>query len=279
MEFSATMNITFLADIAGRITRETLNADRVTVSGVALPSGAVKAIRKRIPKNFPKWREATDANVGFIVDLILREALGISAASIGKESPAWDEFWRDAADAYSRAASSPTGKIGFIKASTVIKYTLFGLVSSMNTASMLTNRQLPLSASIRRPGLICTSMIFDNEIHGDGNVETFMELWLARNEHQPLENILGIKQIVVDVSLMTEQEEPLLLLADYVAGLAHSVNSKANTISASKITRSEVMRSHGVLKRSCKYAEHIESFSYRYHDVFPSFKTLFSESP
>ena len=98
MEFSATMNITFLADIAGRITRETLNADRVTVSGVALPSGVVKAIRKRIPKNFPKWREATDVNVDFIVDLIIREALGISAASTGKESPAWDEFWRDAED-------------------------------------------------------------------------------------------------------------------------------------------------------------------------------------
>lgn len=272
------MNITFLADIAGRVTRETLNADRVTVAGVAIPSGAVKFIKKRIPEKLPKWRDATDSDVELVVDLVLKEALSVSAASIEKEPVAWEEFWRDAENAHSRAAPISGRRMSFVKAATVIKYALFGQISSLGTAHAIMDRRLSPPASIRRPLCIREAMIFDNEIQGDDNVEVFQELWEARNAHQPLTNILGIHHEIVGVSLMTEQEEPLLLLPDYVAGLVHFANSNAHVLSASKVTSSAATRLHELLRRSRKYSEIVKPFAYRYHDVFPSFKELFPDA-
>lgn len=273
------MNVTFLADIAGRVTRETLNADRVTAAGVAIPSGAVKFIRKRIPANLPKWRDATDTDVELVVDLVLKEALSVSAVSIEKDPIAWEEFWRDAANAHSRTAPISGGKMNFVKAATVIKYAIFGQISSLGMANVIMGQRLPLPATIRRPLFIRETMIFDDEIQGDDNVEVFLELWKARNAHQPLANILGIHQEVVNVSLKTEQEEPLLLLPDYVAGLVHSGNSNAHVLSASKVTSSAAHRLHELIRRSRKYAEIVEPFAYRYHDVFPNFKELFPDTP
>lgn len=169
--------------------------------------------------------------------------------------------------------------MGFVKAATVIKFALFGQISTLGMGHVIMDRQIPRPASIRRPLLIRESMIFDNEIQGDDNVEVFLELWEARNAHQPLANILGIHQHVVHVSLTTEQEEPLLLLPDYVAGLVHSANSNAHVLSASKVTSAAATRLYERLGRSRKYAEIIEPFAYRYHDVFPSFKELFPDTP
>ena len=94
-------NLTFLGDIAGRVARESTNADRVTVAGVSVPSGALKYLRKRLPAALPKWRDATDDTVAHVLELLQKEALGISVISVEKEPDAWEQFWRDAADTHS----------------------------------------------------------------------------------------------------------------------------------------------------------------------------------
>lgn len=126
------MNVTFLADIAGRVTREVRNADRVTVGGVAIPTGAVKFIRKRIPATLPKWRDATEVDAELVIDLITREAFSVCAASVEKEPVAWEEFWLEAANAHSRTSQISGGRMGFMKAATVIKFALFVLPPTEN---------------------------------------------------------------------------------------------------------------------------------------------------
>jgi hypothetical protein len=76
--------ITSLSDIAGQITAKSENADQATAASVYLPSGALKYIRRRVPKALPKWRDATDAAVECVVDLIARESL---AALVKYASP------------------------------------------------------------------------------------------------------------------------------------------------------------------------------------------------
>jgi hypothetical protein len=89
---------TSFSDIAGQVTASSANADRVTVGGVYLPTGGLKAIRKKLPLGLPKWRDATDEHVAEIVPIIRREALSICAGSVDKTSADWTAFWEDASD-------------------------------------------------------------------------------------------------------------------------------------------------------------------------------------
>jgi hypothetical protein len=97
--------ITSVSDIAGRISANSLNADHVTVGCVYLPSGALRSIRKMIPKPLPKWRDAQVQDLEFIFTLIVRESLAVSVGSMNKDTPEWTQFWRDATDTH-RAVSS-----------------------------------------------------------------------------------------------------------------------------------------------------------------------------
>ena len=119
------LKVTSFSDIAGQITAKSHDADKVTVGSVCLPTGGLKSIRKTIPNDFPKWRNACDANVKFMVDLILREAMGASASSIDKSADQWQNFWQDASDAHSKTASLAGGSISFIKSPNLVKYLLF----------------------------------------------------------------------------------------------------------------------------------------------------------
>lgn len=272
-------NLTFLGDIAGRVARETKNADRVTVAGLSVPSGALKHIRKRLPANLPKWRDATDSDVAHVVNVILREALGIATISVEKEPNAWEKFWREAADTHSRTSAISGGKMSFVKAATLIKYELFGRASSLATGIAIRMNMLPLPKKPRKPIVVRESLIFDNEIQGDDNIDAFVDLWHARNRHQPLTKSLGIEDQIIRVTLTTEQREPLLLLPDYVAGIAHALHSKADVLNASKVSRSAATSAYARLKLERKYVEISQPFAVEYYDIFPDFKHFSENAP
>lgn len=269
------MNVTLLSDIAGRVARDIKNADRVTIASVALPSGEIKYVRKRLPATLPKWRDATDADVNLVVDFVLYESLSFSTVSIEKEPVAWEKFWRNAADTHSKTAYLSGGKMGFVKAATIIKYALFGQSSASTIAQAVKALPFLQKPSRRGPRIIRESLIFDDEFQGDDNIETFRELWGALNVRQQLTNSLGIQRLIISLDLASEQSEPLLHLPDYIAGLVHTAHSKADVLSASKVSRPNALRLYALIRRSRKYAEILEPFAYNYHDIFPSLTMLF----
>ena len=272
-------NLTFLGDIAGRVARESTNADRVTVAGVSVPSGALKYLRKRLPAALPKWRDATDEAVAHVLELLQKEALGISVISVEKEPDAWANFWRDAADTHSNTASISGGGMSFVKAATLIKFELFARATALSTGITIRRHMLPLPKRPRMSLQIHQSLIFDNEIQGEDNVDAFLDLWHARNKHQPLTNSLGIEERIVRVTLATEQREPLLLLPDYVAGIAHAALSRADTLSSSAVSASAAGRAHVRLKGDEKYVEIAQPFAVKYFDIFPDFKRFSEDAP
>lgn len=268
------MRVTSLSDIAGRVARQTDGADTVTVAGVCLPAGATKFIRKQIPPKYPKWRNATDADVSLIVSLLMRESMSITATAVRKSPETWAAFWSDAENTHSKTSQMSAGTMSFVKAATLLKYALFGQSASLTTAHAIKIGAVPRLTRSRKELVIQESFIFDKEIEGKDNVEAFMDLWAARNEHQPLTNLLGIRCNVINVQFSTEQQEPLLLLPDYVAGIVHAAHSTADTLSASRVTQSAARAAHAKLKESAKYDEFSENFGLRYFDIFPNFAAL-----
>lgn len=265
------VNVTSLGDIAGQVTGKSHNADRVTVGGVCLPTGGLKLIRKKIPVDFPKWRNASNADVEFMVDILLKEAMASSAISIDKRTVQWQNFWQDADDAHSKTASLSGGSISFIKAANQIKYLLFTQSTALAVAHAIKIGTIPRILNRQGHLLIQRDVVIDNDIQGDENVDAFAGIWHVGNSHQPLVNSLGVEIKTKSLRITTEQNEPLLLLADYVAGIFQEANSESNTLEYSSVSVSTAGRAHQRLLNARNFHELSTPLTMSYADIFPEF--------
>lgn len=226
------MKITTVADIAGRISQGRHDADRITAAALCLPGGALGHIRRKIPDALPKWRDARDDDVGVAVDIVIRESLGVGVYSVEKTAPAWDDFWVHASD----IRTHTLGKISFLKAAYQVKCLMFGMSTTLACATAIKTGHVVQSSNRRKFLSTNETIILDNEIDGHDNIQVFMSIWERMNAEQALTESVGIRRNFVDVKLLTEQQESLLLLADYVAGIAHACTSQADVLAASKVS-------------------------------------------
>lgn len=266
--------VTSYSDIAGQVSASSVNADRVTVGTVYLPTGGLNFIRRKLAPSFPKWRDATDENVRFVVDLLRREALSLGAGSVDKATADWCKFWEDARTTHNAAASLEGGSIGYLKAATLIKFLLFGQGCAAALGHAIFTGTVRRTSSRNRSLEVEESVVLDNEIQGDDNCEALVEIWKSINEYQPRSNVLGVRRTAKPPSLTSEQAEPLLLLADYVAGLVHAARSRADVLGRSDVSPAEAARSLEVLQRSGKLTDFSDTVRLDYFAIYPDFKNL-----
>lgn len=264
--------ITSVSDIAGQVTESALNADKLTVASICFPSGSVKRIRSLIPAGLPKWRNSDDDRVAAVTDLLLKESWSIAAGSLDKRDKQWSEFWRDSREIHARTAPLAGGPIAFLKAGTLIKMLLLGQASALAMAHSVKVGTLPHITDRRGRLNISECVIFDDEIQGEENRDALAEAWRSMNEHQPKLNSLGIFHQATTLTLTSEESEPLLLLADYAAGIVHALNSDADTIARSAVSREATTRARERLLASAKFHEFDVHFPDSYFDIFPGFE-------
>lgn len=256
------------------MTERSASADKVTVAGVLLPSGGLSQIRRRLPVQLPKWRDATDTDVDVVVSLALRECLAISAAAVDKTAEQWANFWKDATDVHRAVASLERDSVSFLKAATMIKIILFGHSSAACLGHAVFTKSIP--DALRRRGMLdtCEDIIVDNEVHGKDNRDALIEAWRATNSHQPWSNAAGLSRRADSLQLKSEQSEPLLLLADYVAGIVHAAHSQVDTLSKSHVSAKAAASAFARL-RSCKrFVDYSGTVRLDYFSVYPDFKHL-----
>lgn len=266
------ISITSVSDIAGQVSENALNADKLTVASICLPSGSAKRIRSLIPAGFPKWRNSDDDCVALVTNLLLKETWSIAAGSFDKRDTRWSRFWSDSREVHAKTALLAGGPISFLKAGTLIKMLLLGQASTLTMAHAVKVGTLPHITDRKGRLNISETVIFDNEIQGEENREALIGAWRSMNEHQPGINALGIFHEATTLTLTSEQSEPLLLLADYVAGIVHALNSEANTIAESAISRQATIEAHGRLRASAKFHEFKVHFPDSYFEIFPGFE-------
>ena len=265
-------HITSLSDIAGQMTETSAGADTLTVAGVLLPSGGLRQIRKKLPVQLPKWRDATDSDVETVVSIALGECLALSAASVDKTAEQWTNFWQDAADVHRAVASLEKGSVSFLKAATMIKIILFGHSSAACLGNAIFTKSIP--DALRRHGMLetCEDVILDNEIQGKDNRDALIEAWRATNSYQPWSNAAGLARKAKSLQLKTEQSEPLLLLADYVAGIVHASHSRVDTLSKSRVSAKAAAHALIRLRSSKRFADYSGTVLLDYFAVYPNFK-------
>lgn len=209
-----------LVDIAGRFHRAGTNLS-VTTGGVAIAADRADYVRSLIPPGLPKWGQCNLTQANDVVRIVARECLAVGAVTRDLGTTAWQKFWEDSADHESVLNRLQGGKAGLLKPANIARS-----IALIDGAVVASGHAAYLSNAIERaetngPVTINQTLIFDDELGGESR-EFFMELWNGARP-QPSTKAVGVTFKTCDVRMATEQDEPLLMLPDYVAGLHHCV--------------------------------------------------------
>jgi hypothetical protein len=155
---------------------------------------------------------------------ILMVAASIAIVSMTKDPERWPEFW-DAAKPLHDAIVAQDGKpAGFIRPANVALSALLAHAYGIALGHAVKVSRGAGILDYRGLELVERTIICDTDIQGEENLEAFRSFFERSDHHQPRMAELGFRFETRDVIVTTEEEEPLLLLADYAAGIAHSAH-------------------------------------------------------
>jgi hypothetical protein len=209
--------VTFFLDSAGRVTQSTAGHEWLTVVGLAIHTSDVEAVCRTLPTGTRKWSESSLSETWNTVNFALDQAVAVIVLQLHKKQPMWREFWRDGANYHHRMSSKERSRVGFVKPSTVIRYATFGDCSGPLLAECL-KREGPAILDSQGRNIIELAVVLDSDIQGDENQDTFKFLWETYAAKSDLLRNLNVGLVLDKVEFRTEQQDPVLLLPDHIAG-------------------------------------------------------------
>ena len=220
---------TIVCDVAGRVTRNVGGNPLVTVAAVAVPREVRNALPGRLIRGFGgepvKWSVGGLDGLSLITRLVFRYALPVLIRKVYR-ADAWQRFWRDGDEFGKRLESIVGERTRYLASDAIMKTILFIGAFGALVGQLLAMRRVPeVARSDRRLG-IELSLINDTDIE---DPET-RSLFASYVEDWP--NVTGfMAEIGIEprttVHFAREQDEPLLLLPDYLAGAFHHADDRA----------------------------------------------------
>ena len=205
-------------DVSGNIARETINRSCYTVSCIVLATAGVEKARATISQVGRKWNDMDNASATRMTEAILDFSMTTSARQIRKSQPSWAKFWNDGDRFHNFMASAEKSRVGFVKSSTLVRYNAFCEGSAQSLGHCLRQHGLP---RVIGPNGFCPlelNVTCDTDIQGQENIDTFWHMWTEHQSRSQMKPRLGIELKLKNTELKTEQDEPLLLAPDFVAG-------------------------------------------------------------
>lgn len=258
---------TLFADIAGQMSLDALGSNRVTAAVVAIPTTDVESVRSCLEER-PKWRDCTLEDAEAMVVNLSRHASAIAIASITKEPKAWDLFWKSAKPLHEAIVRQDRKPAGFIKPANAVRFAILGEAFAMALGHAVRIASHSGIVDYRSRELIERTIVCDTDIQGDENISVFKNFWTESDLHQPKIEKFGFRFVTRDVIVTTEQREPLLLLADYAAGIAHSALIPNPGRIPLPIAHEPSKKLLSVLDTSGKLVVMARPFDLKYEDMF-----------
>ena len=212
--------VTFFLDSAGRVSEDIAGYEWLTVAALAMPTRNVDLVRQALPPCTPKWSESSLSEASTVVDVALEHAVAAIVLQLHKIHQIWSQFWQDGANCHHRMSSKERSRVGFVKPATVIRYAIFGACSGPLLAECL-KREAPSILDFQGRSVLELAVVPDTDIQGNENQETFKFLWDTYAAESTLLRNLNVRLVLDKVEFRTEQNDPLLLLPDHVAGCLH----------------------------------------------------------
>lgn len=204
-------------DTSGHVRRDS-DSGVFTLAGVAVPEENARTVRRLTQKRLPeKWGDGGLA--GFkAAERIIGQTLGVSVTHItGTSAGGWQAFWDEGqrqAEGLKRVTGQPAH---FAGGNLAIRATLFAVSFARAVSLVLSRRGWKAPAPPNRKDTVTFSAIFDTDISDPLTQALFIETLqhsLSAGKFATFANL----ELNISACFKTEQEEPLLMLADYMAG-------------------------------------------------------------
>jgi hypothetical protein len=214
-------------DTSGQVRRD--NDSRVlTMAGVAIAKDGSAVVRKLVEKSLPvKWRDGGLAGFNTAESIIMRHALRVSVTHLaGISEEKWHAFWDEGQRQAARLKEVSKQSTDFAAGSSASRLLLFAIIFAHTFGHVLLRRGWKAPAPPGRKDTAEFAAIFDTDIP---DPETRDVLTETLRYTVTKGRFVTFANLDMDVSgrFMTEQDEPLLLLADYVAGAFHHAHRDA----------------------------------------------------
>lgn len=255
------------ADIAGLPTLSTTGSNRMTAAAVTVGARLADEARA-MAKSLPKWRDADEAIATQAIEQIERNALGVGIASMTKPAGAWEDFFAAAKPLQDAIVAQDRSSAGFVKPTYVVKLVLLSHAYTLAGAQAVKMDRDPHIKDRSGLDLIECTIVCDTEIEGEENLEVFRSLWAASDQHQPKLNSLGLRTVTSDVVVTSDEEDPLIRLADFAAGIAHSALIPQPGRLKMPLEHEAAKRLLARLNSTGKLALVDQPFDVRYEEVF-----------
>jgi hypothetical protein len=265
---------TIFMDVSGRVARSIEGHQFATVGGFSLETEKLEAALNNLPTDLPKWEAATIADIKKVIEYISENAIYVMAVCLDKKTELWHLFWDDADSYHQKIASASKMRTGFVKAANVIRYWLFGQCAAPLIAETIKRVGIPKVLDSNGLGIVEVNIVCDSDIQGSDNIEAFESCWKQFEKSQKKTNSLGLRMILKDLRIETEQNEPLILVADYVAGICNSLFG-AGKVSAPTDLDLDCMKSElDRIRDAGKILVNGEKFDLNYKDIFTNFEMI-----
>lgn len=252
-------------DISGRVSKESQYDTFFTVGGAIIPTGKEDLVRAAIGENTPKWRDTNDLCISVIVDVLKKFTIHCTVVKIKKTEPAWTDFWGVGDQQYQYLSSRTKPKPGFAKSANVLKDWAFGKCSATGLGLYLKSQGKPVVLDPNGFSALYLKIVCDTDIQGQENRQVFEDNWKHWCRVTKLTPRLEIKPHI-EVEFKTEQEEPLLMLPDYIAGYIH-YNSDPVRISRPVNLSKQSADNFG---QALSTISHFDLIEYPFDEIFPN---------
>lgn len=220
--------LSFFLDASGRF-----SADKdlpIVIGGVAVETSKVDSLRESllaVTKGGPifKWSSAendVDSAKAIFHLMVMRQITGV-VTIVRKGSTEWDRYWETGQKLYEKGVKKLQEALPYAKPATTLKFHLYCIaIGQLLGFHLFRNKHLLPRDRLQPQGLAITA-ICDSDIQGESNTQVFKRIFHELGE---LPNTQAITNMIpkFDVRLMTEQQELLLALPDYLAGYVYSVD-------------------------------------------------------
>ena len=261
-------------DVSGRITRSVEGHQFATVGGFSIETEKLDYSRDNLPKELPKWEMATITDVRKVSKYICENAIYVTAVCLDKNTEKWSLFWDDAESFHQKLASASRMRTGYVKAANVIRYWFFGHCAARLIVETIKRAGMPKILDPSGLGIVEVDVVCDSDIQGSDNIDAFKSCWEQFEKSQKKTNSLGLRIILKDVKIESEQNEPLIFIADYIAGICNSLFGAGKVSAPDDLDLDDAKVELDKIKDSGKIVVIGEKFDLNYKEIFTNFDSI-----
>lgn len=212
------------SDLSGQIAAA-VHSPIITAAAVAVPRDAAGSIRTTLRRKVAeKWKYGKLAGLASIVALVEGHDLPAAVFHLHVSDRAkWAEYFSLGREFAATAERRTGAKMAYLRPDMMLRMELLGLPCAHIVGRLLRAGYRPDA----KAHTIEVEIVADTDLRTGDTEKQFRAALLQWPEITTVTRRLGLRPILRDARCETEQDEPLLMLPDYLAGLYQHADPRA----------------------------------------------------